>query len=123
MAERTTGGHAAGERSGAELRETAHAEHAHPDWKFYSMIGLALAVLTALEVAVIYVPALEPIEVPLVLGISLVKFVLVVLFFMHLRFDSPLFSWVFVAQLLLASLVIVSLIILFKVLPLFDPMR
>jgi cytochrome c oxidase subunit IV len=122
MAERRTGEHAAtGGPTPTQLAETAHAEHAHPDWKFYTMIGLALAVLTAIEVAVIYIPALEPIEVPLVLGISLIKFVLVVLFFMHLRFDSPLFSWVFVAQLLLAALVVASLIILFKVLPLFHP--
>jgi hypothetical protein len=39
------------------------------------------------------------------------------MFYMHLRFDSPVFSGVFVFPLSLAILVVVALIILFHVFP------
>jgi hypothetical protein len=40
--------------------------------------------------------------------------VIVVLFYMHLKFDHPLFSRVFFGPMLLAVLVVISLVILFK---------
>jgi cytochrome c oxidase subunit IV len=101
--------------------EAQHAEHAHPGPKFYALIGLVLTVLTALEVAVFYIPALKPVLVPVLLVLTAGKFGLVVMFYMHLKFDSRIFSWVFVAPLILAAAVIVSLIILFKVLPAYNP--
>jgi cytochrome c oxidase subunit 4 len=89
----------------------------HPKWRFYVMIGVILTVITAAEVAVFYIPALRGVLVPLLLVLSTGKFALVVMFFMHLRFDSPIFSAVFVAPLILAVFVIVGLIILFHVVP------
>jgi cytochrome c oxidase subunit IV len=102
------------------LAEAAHGEHAHPGWKFYVFIGVVLTVITAIEVALFYIPALANILVPALLILSLAKFVLVVMFYMHLKFDSKVFSAVFVAPLALAVLVVVSLILLFKVLPTYD---
>ena len=104
--------------------DTTHHEQAegathHPSVKFYVMIGVILTVITALEVAVFYVEALAGILVPLLLVLSAAKFVLVVAFFMHLKFDHKLFTGVFVAPLVLGIAVIVSMIILFKVLPFF----
>ncbi len=90
---------------------------AHPTWRFYVMIGVILTVITAAEVAVFYIPALRGVLVPLLLVLSTGKFALVVMFYMHLRFDSPIFSGVFVAPLVLAVFVIVSLIVLFHVFP------
>ena len=52
--------------------------------------------------------------------LSASKFVMVVLFYMHLRFDSAIFSRVFFAPMVLAVLVVVGLVILFKVLPAYD---
>ncbi len=92
-------------------------EHAHPNWKFYATIGLILTVITAAEVAVFYIPALRPVLVPILVVLSGAKFALVVMFYMHLRFDSPIFSGVFVAPLTLAILVVLALIILFHVFP------
>lgn len=92
-----------------------HAEH--PNWKFYVMIGLILTIVTAAEVAVFYIPALRGVLVPVLLVLSSGKFALVVMFYMHLRFDSPVFSGVFVFPLSLAILVVVALIILFHVFP------
>jgi hypothetical protein len=45
------------------------------------------------------------------------KFALVVMFYMHLKMDHPLFTWVFVVPMALAVFVIAALIVLFRVLP------
>ncbi len=89
----------------------------HPGWKVYVTIGTVLTVITAAEVAVFYIPALRPVLVPILLVLSSTKFALVVMFYMHLRFDHRLFSGVFVAPLALAVLVVVALVILFHVIP------
>ena len=49
------------------------------------------------------------------------KFALVVMFYMHLKFDSKLFTWAFFAPMVLAVTVVVSIILLFKVLPAYLP--
>lgn len=103
------------EVSAAGQGEEGHAEH--PSWKFYAMVGLILTIITAAEVAVFYIPALHGVLVPILLVLSTGKFTLVVMFYMHLRFDSPVFSGVFVFPLSLAVLVVVALIILFHVFP------
>ena len=68
------------------------ARDSHPSPAEYVRIALILAVITALEVAVYYVPAVEPILVPLLFLFAIVKFALVVLWFMHLRFESRTYS-------------------------------
>lgn len=97
--------------------EHGHGDHAaHASVKFYWMIGGILAALTALEVAAYYME-LGAIEVPLLLVLSAAKFVLVVGFFMHLKFDSKVFTGVFVAGLVLAVFMVSALIVLYQVLP------
>jgi cytochrome c oxidase subunit 4 len=97
--------------------------HSHPTWKFYVMIGLVLTIITAVEVAIFYIPQLAAVLVPTLIVLSVAKFVIVVMFYMHLKFDSAVFSRVFFAPLFLAVLVVVGLIILFKVLPAYDVWR
>ena len=109
-----------GAATGAEMpaaRQDSEGHAEHPSWKFYAMIGLILTIVTAAEVAVFYIPALRGVLVPTLLVLSSGKFTLVVMFYMHLRFDSPVFSGVFVFPLSLAILVVVALIILFHVFP------
>ncbi len=105
----------------ATAHELEHAEHHHPGWQTYVVIGLILTIITAVEVAIFYIPAMHPVMVPLLLILSATKFVLVVMFYMHLKFDSKLFSTVFVGPLLLAVTAVISLIILFRVLPQYLP--
>lgn len=100
--------------------ETAHDQE-HASIKTYVLIGLVLTIITAAEVAVVYIPALAGVLAPLLIGMSLGKFILVVMFYMHLKFDSRLFTGVFVAPLILAIAVVVSLILLFRVLPAYLP--
>jgi cytochrome c oxidase subunit 4 len=87
----------------------------------YVTVGVILAILTAAEVAVFYIDALKPVLVPLLLIMSAAKFVLVVQYYMHLKWDHPLFSRVFYGPMAVAIVfVIIGLLALFKFLPRFD---
>lgn len=99
-------------------RDDAH-EHAHPGWGTYALIAAILTVITAAEVAVFYIPALDAVLVPILLVLSGAKFVLVVMFYMHLKFDSNIFTGVFAAPLLLAVLLVIGMVLLFNFLPTF----
>jgi len=100
-------------------QEIEHGAHGHPGWKTYTLVAVVLAIITAAEVAVFYIPALQPALAPILLVLSAGKFSLVVMFYMHLKFDSRIFSGVFLAPMSLAMVVIIGLILLFKVLPLY----
>lgn len=106
------------ETHGHVAHEDGHA--GHPSWKTYVVIGAILTFITAVEVAIFYVPAMKGVIVPVLLLLSAVKFFIVVMFYMHLKFDSKIFGRVFFAPLFLATLVILGMIMLFKVLPRFD---
>lgn len=81
----------------------AESEHSwHPGVTEYVMIGVILAVLTAIEVALYFAPIIRAVVVPALLFLTVVKFVLVVAWFMHLRFDHQLFRRVFMVGLALA---------------------
>ena len=96
----------------------AHDKHASVG--FYWMIGIILAVITGIEVAIFYIPAIGAAEVPLLLVLSIAKFVIVVMFFMHLKFDSRVFTGLFLAGLSLAVFMVTGLIILYYWLPRFE---
>src|SRR5438309_6741157 len=78
----------------------------------YVLVALVLTVVTALEVGVIYVRRLAPIVIPLLLAMSAAKFALVALFFMHLRYESRVLTFLFVGPLILASGLAVALMTL-----------
>jgi cytochrome c oxidase subunit IV len=103
----------------AETEHDTHHEHEHPGNMTYVVVGIALAILTALEVAVIYIPALSAAVVPILLVLTTAKFALVVMFYMHLKMDDRIFTWVFVAPGVLAVFLVIALILLFRVLPQF----
>lgn len=100
--------------------EIEHAAHAHPGAGTYVLIGLVLTIITAIEVAVFYIPAMHPYMVPVLLSLSATKFLLVVMFYMHLKFDSRTFASVFVSPLVLAISLVVGLFILMRILPLHE---
>ncbi len=79
----------------------------HPTVADYVRVAVALAVVTSLEVAIYYIEALEGVLVELFLALSSIKFMLVVLWYMHLRFDSRLFAFLFAFGLALAVVVFV----------------
>ena len=87
--------------------------HGHPGAKEYLGIAIVLTVITAIEVAVFYIPSMKPVLVPLLLSLSALKFGMVAMWYMHLKFDHRLFSWLFVVPMLIAALVIIALLRLF----------
>jgi cytochrome c oxidase subunit 4 len=88
-------------------------EAGHPTALRYVQIALVLAVLTAFEVWVYYQKALANALTPILLVLSAVKFALVVLFYMHLKFDNRLFSTLFTLGLIIAGSLMLSLIVMF----------
>jgi heme/copper-type cytochrome/quinol oxidase subunit 4 len=91
----------------------AHAtEHAHPGPRQYVIIALILSVITAVEVWVYYVPALLPYIFPILIVLSVIKFVMVVGWFMHLKFDHQSFTWFFGGGLALALSIFSGLVLL-----------
>ena len=84
----------------------------HPSVDVYLRVAVVLVILTVLEVGVFYVPAFHPVLVPVLLVLSAAKFTLVVMFYMHLKADSKIFTFLFGAPLMLAVLVLVALLLL-----------
>ena len=76
--------------------------HDHPGEMVYIKVAAILAAVTAIEVVIYYIDALEDILVPALLLMSAGKFIAVVGYFMHLKFDDKRFTWVFVAGLVIA---------------------
>ena len=67
------------------------ASHAgHPTPSLYWQVAGALALLTALETSTYFID-FGFMFVPLLLGLMLIKFVVIVGFFMHLKFDTTLY--------------------------------
>ncbi|MGI9032292.1 MAG: cytochrome C oxidase subunit IV family protein [Acidimicrobiales bacterium] len=89
--------------------------HAHPSEGQYIGVALVLALITGTEVAVYYVSAVKDALVPILLVLSVVKFSMVVLWFMHLRFDSRIFRRLFVIGLALAVFVYTVVLTTFHV--------
>ena len=87
------------ETPGGPVVETTPEEggtaHAHPSEWEYIKIAIVLSIITLAEVLVYYVEQLEGVLPFILISMSIVKFALVVLWFMHLRFDSRLFRRLF----------------------------
>ena len=86
------------------------ATHGQAGPRTYLVIAAFLLLLTVMEVAVFYIPALARVLVPVLIFLALAKFALVAMFYMHLRFDHPWFSYLFVAPLVVAVLLVISLL-------------
>lgn len=89
------------------IREDADGAHddKHPSALKYVQIGLILAIITAVEVGLYYVDMNFTLLVVLLIALSVVKFSMVVLWFMHLKFDASLFSVLFTGGLALTVVV------------------
>jgi cytochrome c oxidase subunit 4 len=73
----------------------------HPSDSIYIKIALILGAITAAEVATFYVD-IGKAMVPALIIMMIAKFSIVAAYFMHLKFDSNLFTRVFVSGLVLA---------------------
>ena len=73
------------------------AAHAHPSDFDYVKIAAILAVITGAEIAIPYQTDVVGPVIFLMLGLMAIKFSIVAMWFMHLRFDSKMFRLVFIA--------------------------
>jgi cytochrome c oxidase subunit IV len=101
-----------------EVLEQVH--HAHDgeehwsDWQ-YVQLAIALAVVTAIEVALSYLnDEMGAAFLPVLLLLMAIKFFAVVMFFMHLKFDNRLFSVLFYLGLGLAVGVYIAALCTFQ---------
>lgn len=90
----------------------------HPTFKQYVLVATILFAITIVEFILIWpragiVESLGYSKLPVLAILSAVKFAIVIAFYMHLKFDHSLFTWVFLAGLFLAFGVGVSLLSLF----------
>jgi cytochrome c oxidase subunit 4 len=78
-------------------------EHDHPSDRKYVVVAVILAVITALEVSTYFwEDASTTVLVLTLFPMMIIKFGVVCAYFMHLKFDNPLFRRVFVFGLVLA---------------------
>ena len=87
-------------------------EHNHPNASKSFTIAIILCALTALEFVVFYLEFLSYGIIPVLTLLSIGKFALVAMYYMHLKFDSKLFSVLFLTGLILASSVTIALMVL-----------
>ena len=96
----------------------AHGHHGddHESSKFqiYVQIAMLLAVITGVEIAVIGLPFNKWLLVGTLVVLSTVKFMFVIFFFMHLRWDKPFCTILFFIGLVIAGATAWALIALFQ---------
>jgi cytochrome c oxidase subunit 4 len=97
----------------APLTEPDDTGEHHASDALYIQIFVILFVITAAEVST-YFFDMGAWLLPTLIVMMVVKFALVVMFFMHLRFDHKLFSWVFMAGLVLAVAVYIAMLTTFS---------
>jgi cytochrome c oxidase subunit IV len=89
--------------------------HEHPTWREYKWVALILTLITVGEVWAYYLPSFvaSAAFVPVLLIMSAAKFAIVVLFYMHLKYDHKLFKALFTGPLMIAMATLISLLFLF----------
>lgn len=99
-----------------EMHEVAHDEESHPGAREYVNIAAILTVITAIEVGLYFVESLGHLTlVILLMALMVVKFAMVVGWYMHLKYDHYYYSLIFVGGLLVAISIVIALAALFGV--------
>ncbi len=93
----------------------ARHDDSHDVSKFqiYVQIAMLLAVITGIEIVIVYIPFAKWIVVTTLVVLSAVKFLYVIFYFMHLRWDKPFCTILFFIGLVLAGGTAWALLMLF----------
>ena len=87
--------------------------------KVYVLTALALAAITVVEVLTYAAPDFpvwsDELLVPVLMILMAVKFFVIAYIFMHLRFDKPILTWLFYTGLILAVVVYLVVLCVFRV--------
>jgi cytochrome c oxidase subunit 4 len=95
-----------------QAAEDTHRD-GHPRPALYVGVALVLGVITLIEVAVFYAEGAKRFIIPILLALSAAKFVLVAGFYMHLKFDSPLFRRLFAGGIVMAAAIYAAVLAMF----------
>jgi cytochrome c oxidase subunit 4 len=89
--------------------------HDHPTWNVYWKVATVLTIITVAEVYCYYLKPFvaSPYFVPTLLILSAAKFAIVVMFYMHLKYDAKIFRALFTGPLILAMMTMLALLLLF----------
>lgn len=87
----------------------------HDDGKFHLFVQIAmiLAIITGVEIVLIYLPFAKWFIVTTLVLLSLVKFLMVIFWFMHLKFDRAFCTILFFIGMTLAGGTVGALMLLF----------
>lgn len=88
------------------------SHHASPGWLQYVLIAVVLAVVTLIE---LWAANLTAYRTPILLALTVLKASLVALWYMHLKFDSRLYSVLFAGAIFIFGVPLtIVLILLFQ---------
>ena len=99
-----------------------HAHHAHggeephiPSDMYFIKVAVILAIVTALETSTYWWPdSMHSVATPALIIMMIIKFFMIILIFMHLKFDNKLFTSMFVAGLAFAVVVYCVMLTAFR---------
>ena len=92
----------------------AHLAEEHARYFTFFNLSLALIAITAVELVIIYIPIASWIIFWSLVVLSIVKFIGVIWWFMHLRWDKALLTVLFLIGLFLATGTLAALLLLFE---------
>jgi len=91
------------------------AQHHHPSrFHTFMQIAMALAVITGIEIVIIFIPVGAWVQYTTLAVLSLVKFLAVIFYFMHLRWDKAFCTILFFIGLILGGGTLLALLALFS---------
>jgi len=104
--------------SAASAPHATHVQgHAHADtgkFHLFVQIAMLLGIITGVEIVIIYLPLAKGLIVTALSVLSLVKFMYVIFYFMHLKFDKLFCTILFFIGLVLASGTVAALLAIFS---------
>ena len=100
--------------SASHSPSVAHdASHDVSKYQIYVQIAMLLAVITGVEIIGVYLPFAKWLIVTMLVVLSTVKFMFVIFYFMHLRWDKPFCTILFFIGLVLTAGTMWALLTLF----------
>lgn len=107
---------------GAEPAFDPHLHEEHAKYFTFFNVALAMILITAVEIVIIYIPIHQVVIFTSLAVLSLVKFLAVIWWFMHLRWDRALCTILFMMGLFIATGTVTALMFLFEMDPAGSPL-
>lgn len=96
---------------------SSHLIQEHKKYFTFFNVAMALILITAVEIVIVYIPINKFVVFSSLAILSLTKFLAVIWWFMHLRWDKALCTILFMIGLLVATGTVTALLFLFEVDP------